>query len=98
MEKKERTQRRFSIGNQLMLAIFALSFIFTVIISSLSLYRDFNDDLARLDMELKQVETSYLSGFSASLWVEDRELLLTQAEGRCVYLRSTIYSLLRRMK
>ncbi|WP_104041210.1 ATP-binding protein [Vibrio hyugaensis] len=81
MEKKERTQRRFSIGNQLMLAIFALSFIFTVIISSLSLYRDFNDDLARLDMELKQVETSYLSGFSASLWVEDRELLLTQAEG-----------------
>lgn len=81
METKERTQRRFSIGNQLMLAIFALSLIFTVIISSISLYRDFNDDLARLDKELEQVKTSYLSSFSASLWVEDRELLHTQAEG-----------------
>ncbi|MDA0383370.1 ATP-binding protein [Vibrio owensii] len=81
METKERTQRRFSIGNQLMLAIFALSLIFTVIISSVSLYRDFNDDLARLDKELEQVKTSYLSSFSASLWVEDRELLHTQAEG-----------------
>lgn len=81
MEIKERAQRRFSIGNQLMLAIFALSLIFTVIISSISLYRDFNDDLARLDVELEQVKTSYLSSFSASLWVEDRELLRTQAEG-----------------
>ncbi|MEF1304810.1 hybrid sensor histidine kinase/response regulator, partial [Vibrio owensii] len=81
METKERTQRRFSIGNQLMLAIFALSLIFTMIISSISLYRDFNDDLARLDKELEQVKTSYLSSFSASLWVEDRELLHTQAEG-----------------
>lgn len=81
MEIKERAQRRFSIGNQLMLAIFVLSLIFTIISSSISLYRDFNDDLARLDSELEQVKTSYLSSFSASLWVEDRELLLTQAEG-----------------
>lgn len=81
MDAKERVQPRVSIGNQLMLAIFALSLIFTVIISSISLYRDFNDDLARLDKELEQVKTSYLSSFSASLWVEDRELLHTQAEG-----------------
>ncbi|GAB7227277.1 ATP-binding protein [Vibrio rotiferianus] len=64
-----------------MLAIFALSLIFTMISSSISLYRDFNDDLTRLDSELEQVKTSYLSSFSASLWVEDRELLRTQAEG-----------------
>ena len=69
MEIKERAQRRFSIGNQLMLAIFVLSLIFTIISSSISLYRDFNDDLARLDSELEQVKTSYLSSFSASLWV-----------------------------
>ncbi|CAH1564028.1 ATP-binding protein [Vibrio rotiferianus] len=81
MDTKERVQPRFSIGNQLMLAIFALSLIFTMISSSISLYRDFNDDLARLDSELEQVKTSYLSSFSASLWVEDRELLRTQAEG-----------------
>ncbi|WP_407833587.1 ATP-binding protein [Vibrio rotiferianus] len=81
MDAKERVQPRFSIGNQLMLAIFALSLIFTMISSSISLYRDFNDDLVRLDTELEQVKTSYLSSFSASLWVEDRELLRTQAEG-----------------
>ncbi|WP_459656236.1 ATP-binding protein [Vibrio rotiferianus] len=81
MDTKERVQPRFSIGNQLMLAIFALSLIFTMISSSISLYRDFNDDLTRLDSELEQVKTSYLSSFSASLWVEDRELLRTQAEG-----------------
>ncbi|MDF5430689.1 hybrid sensor histidine kinase/response regulator, partial [Vibrio parahaemolyticus] len=43
--------------------------------------RVFHEDLAHLDVELKQVESSYLSSFSASLWVEDRELLLTQAQG-----------------
>ena len=81
MDTIERVQPRFSIGNQLMLAIFALSLIFTVISSSISLYRDFSDDLVRLDKELEQVKTSYLSSFSASLWVEDRELLRAQAEG-----------------
>ncbi|ENB2045112.1 response regulator [Vibrio alginolyticus] len=81
MDEKERSQRRFSIGNQLMLAILTLSLIFTVIISTVSLYRVFHEDLAHLDVELKQVESSYLSSFSASLWVEDRELLLTQAQG-----------------
>ncbi|MCR9542544.1 ATP-binding protein [Vibrio alginolyticus] len=81
MDEKERSQRRFSIGNQLMLAVLTLSLIFTVIISTVSLYRVFHEDLAHLDAELKQVESSYLSSFSASLWVEDRELLLTQAQG-----------------
>ena len=81
MDTKERVQPRFSIGNQLMLAIFALSLIFTMISSSISLYRDFSDDLVRLDTELEQVKTSYLSSFSASLWVEDRKLLRAQAEG-----------------
>ncbi len=81
MDEKERSQRRFSIGNQLMLAVLTLSLIFTVIISTVSLYRVFHEDLAHLDVELKQVEFSYLSSFSASLWVEDRELLLTQAQG-----------------
>ena len=81
MDEKERSQRRFSIGNQLMLAVLTLSLIFTVIISTVSLYLVFHEDLAHLDVELKQVESSYLSSFSASLWVEDRELLLTQAQG-----------------
>ncbi len=81
MDEKERSQRRFSIGNQLMLAVLTLSLIFTVIISTVSLYRVFHEDLAHLDVELKQVASSYLSSFSASLWVEDRELLLTQAQG-----------------
>lgn len=46
MDEKERSQRRFSIGNQLMLAVLTLSLIFTVIISAVSLYRVFNEDLA----------------------------------------------------
>ncbi|EPQ7843347.1 ATP-binding protein, partial [Vibrio parahaemolyticus] len=81
MDVKERTQRRFSIGNQLMLAVLTLSLIFTLVISAISLYRDFQEELSHLDTDLKQVESSYLSSFSASLWVEDRELLLTQALG-----------------
>ncbi|HAS6474533.1 TPA: response regulator [Vibrio parahaemolyticus] len=81
MDVKERTQRRFSIGNQLMLAVLTLSLIFTLFISAISLYRDFQEELSHLDTDLKQVESSYLSSFSASLWVEDRELLLTQALG-----------------
>ncbi|EIO5871519.1 response regulator [Vibrio parahaemolyticus] len=81
MDVKERTQRRFSIGNQLMLAVLTLSLIFTLVISAISLYRDFQEELSHLDSDLKQVESSYLSSFSASLWVEDRELLLTQALG-----------------
>ncbi|EPO2368584.1 ATP-binding protein, partial [Vibrio parahaemolyticus] len=55
--------------------------IFTLVISAISLYRDFQEELSYLDTDLKQVESSYLSSFSASLWVEDRELLLTQALG-----------------
>ncbi|EPP1302705.1 ATP-binding protein, partial [Vibrio parahaemolyticus] len=55
--------------------------IFTLVISAISLYRDFQEELSHLDTDLKQVESSYLSSFSASLWVEDRELLLTQALG-----------------
>ncbi|MGY0615113.1 ATP-binding protein [Vibrio sp. FJH11] len=81
MGTKERIQRRFSIGKQLMLAVLMLSLIFTMIISSISLYRGFNEDLAHLATDLMQVESSYLSSLSASLWVEDRELLLTQAHG-----------------
>ncbi|HCM1360838.1 TPA: response regulator [Vibrio parahaemolyticus] len=81
MDVKERTQRRFSIGNQLMLAVLTLSLIFTLVISAISLYRDFQEELSHLYTDLKQVESSYLSSFSASLWVEDRELLLTQALG-----------------
>lgn len=81
METQENTQRRFSIGKQLMLAVLMLSLIFTMIISSISLYRGFNEDLAHLATDLMQVESSYLSSLSASLWVEDRELLLTQAHG-----------------
>ncbi|EJC7172535.1 response regulator, partial [Vibrio parahaemolyticus] len=53
----------------------------TLVISAISLYRDFQEELSHLDTDLKQVESSYLSSFSASLWVEDRELLLTQALG-----------------
>ncbi|ENM8087900.1 response regulator, partial [Vibrio parahaemolyticus] len=53
----------------------------TLVISAISLYRDFQEELSYLDTDLKQVESSYLSSFSASLWVEDRELLLTQALG-----------------
>jgi signal transduction histidine kinase/CheY-like chemotaxis protein len=64
-----------------MLAVLMLSLIFTMIISAISLYRGFNEDLAHLDTDLMQVESSYLSSLSASLWVEDRELLLTQAHG-----------------
>ncbi len=90
MEIKERAQRRFSIGNQLMLAIFALSLIFTVIISSISLYRDFNDDLARLDVELEQVKpaTFPVSLPVCGLKIENCYALRLKAQ--CAYLLWTI--------
>ncbi|HCH4359259.1 TPA: hypothetical protein NKV94_005360, partial [Vibrio parahaemolyticus] len=51
MDVKERTQRRFSIGNQLMLAVLTLSLIFTLVISAISLYRDFQEELSHLDTD-----------------------------------------------
>lgn len=81
-----------------MLAVLTLSLIFTLVISAISLYRDFQEELSHLDTDLKQVESSYLSSFSASLWVEDRELLLTQALGRCVCLLWITYALLPKTK
>lgn len=81
MSYSSRGRRRFGIGSQLMVAVVSLSLIFTIIIAAYSVSRELDEELSHIDAELQQIEDSYLSSFTASLWVEDRELLMTQVQG-----------------
>lgn len=74
-------KKKIGLAKQLLLFILLMSTVFTLIITGLNLYRDYKEDLASIDERMVQIEGSFLSSLTASLWVEDRELLLTQAEG-----------------
>jgi signal transduction histidine kinase/DNA-binding response OmpR family regulator len=74
-------KKKIGLAKQLLLFILLMSTVFTLIITGLNLYRDYKEDLASIDERMIQIESSFLSSLTASLWVEDRELLLTQAEG-----------------
>ncbi|QIA65930.1 response regulator [Vibrio astriarenae] len=81
MSSLQRSKHRLSIVNQLVFAIVLLSIVLTLIVSSVDLYRELNNELARVDTNLELVAKSHLESLSATLWVEDRELLATQAQG-----------------
>ncbi|PSV46335.1 response regulator [Photobacterium indicum] len=74
-------KKKIGLAKQLLFFILLMSTVFTLIITGLNLYRDYKEDLASIDERMTQIEGSFLSSLTASLWVEDRELLLTQAEG-----------------
>ncbi len=70
-----------SIAKQLLIWIMLSSSILTLIITSIHLIVDYNNDMSALDERLIQIETSYLPAISNALWVEDDEQINIQIKG-----------------
>ncbi|MDN3702588.1 response regulator [Vibrio artabrorum] len=79
MVKKEK--RYIGLSRQLIGAIVVISTLFTVIVTGLGLYVEYQNRVSFISSQIEQIKAGYLSGLTASLWVEDREQLLVQAEG-----------------
>ena len=74
-------RRYVGLSRQLLGVIIVISTLFTVIVTALSLYVEYQNRVSYIGSQIEQVEAGYLSGLSSSLWVEDRDQLLVQAEG-----------------
>ncbi|WP_232784284.1 response regulator [Moritella sp. Urea-trap-13] len=74
-------KKRVGIARQLLVSIILISSIFTLLITGLNVYLDYEKDISYVETQLEQVKQSYLSSLTASLWIEDREQLKLQAEG-----------------
>ncbi|MEZ8287934.1 response regulator [Vibrio sp. 10N.237.312.B06] len=74
-------KRYIGLSRQLIGVIIAISTLFTVIVTGLGLYVEYQNRVSFISSQIEQVKDGYLSGLTASLWVEDREQLFVQAEG-----------------
>lgn len=81
MNKASLKRKKLGIAKQLLLSILLISSFFTVFITGLNVYLDYQEDMADVESQLGQIKQSSLSSLTASLWVEDREQLRLQAEG-----------------
>ena len=70
-----------SIAKQLLIWIMLSSSVLTLIITSIHLMVDYNNDMSALDERLIQIETSYLPAIANALWVEDDEQIKVQIKG-----------------
>ena len=70
-----------SIAKQLLIWIMLSSSVLTLIITSIHLLVDYNNDISALDERLIQIETSYLPAISNALWVEDDDQISVQIKG-----------------
>ncbi|KWT99606.1 two-component system sensor histidine kinase/response regulator [Vibrio toranzoniae] len=74
-------KRYIGLSRQLIGVIVVISTLFTVIVTGLGLYVEYQNRVSFISSQIEQVKAGYLSGLTASLWVEDRDQLLVQAEG-----------------
>lgn len=74
-------KRYIGLSRQLIGAIIAISTLFTVIVTGLGLYVEYQNRVSFISSQIEQVKAGYLSGLTSSLWVEDRAQLFVQAEG-----------------
>ncbi|MDV5167905.1 response regulator [Photobacterium rosenbergii] len=81
MTRPFKKHRQFGIAKQLLFSIILLSSLFTLLSTTLSLYLEYKSELKDIESRFTQIQDSYQSSLTSSLWVEDRELLMTQAEG-----------------
>jgi|GEM_PF-1579014 len=72
---------RNPIAKQLLILILLSSSILTIIITSIHLFVDYNNDMSALNERLIQIETSYMPAISNALWVEDEEQTNVQIKG-----------------
>ncbi len=73
-------KRYIGLSRQLIGIIIAISTLFTVIVTGLSLYVEYQDRVSYISTQIDQVKTGHLPGLTSSLWVEDRDQLQVQAE------------------
>jgi len=85
-------KRYIGLSRQLIGIIIAISTLFTVIVTGLSLYVEYQDRVSYISTQIDQVKTGHLPGLTSSLWVEDRDQLNVQAES--VYQLPTVSYLL----
>ncbi|WP_017091959.1 response regulator [Vibrio splendidus] len=74
-------KRYIGLSRQLIGTIIAISTLFTVIVTGLGLYVEYQSRVSFISSQIEQVKAGYLSGLTSSLWVEDRDQLFVQAEG-----------------
>ncbi|SBT12770.1 hybrid sensor histidine kinase/response regulator [Vibrio celticus] len=74
-------KRYVGLSRQLIGMIIAISTLFTVIVTGLGLYVEYQSRVSFISSQIELVKAGYLSGLTSSLWVEDREQLFVQAEG-----------------
>ena len=74
-------KRYIGLSRQLIGIIIAISTLFTVIVTGLSLYVEYQDRVSYIGTQIDQVKTGHLPGLTSSLWVEDRDQLQVQADG-----------------
>jgi signal transduction histidine kinase/CheY-like chemotaxis protein len=81
MKKAKLQNKKVGIARQLLVSIILISSFFTLLITGLNVYLDYKEDISSIETQLYQIKQSNLSSLTASLWVEDREQLMLQAEG-----------------
>lgn len=81
MSKSATGRRQMGIDKQLMIAVILLSLVFTLVSTVFNVYWDYKLELKKRQTDLSWVEQSYLQSLTDSLWVEDRQLLESQANG-----------------
>ncbi len=64
-----------------MTSIVLFSTVLTLLITLVQLYRDYNNDIDRIEAQLQQVEDVHLQSLSALLWTSDTDELKTLADG-----------------
>ncbi|MGF1720745.1 ATP-binding protein [Vibrio kyushuensis] len=76
-----KNKRQLGIDKQLVMYTILVSIVLALINTSIHSYLSYKSELTELHDEIKLLEETNLSSFSASLWVEDREQLTILAEG-----------------
>ncbi|MCG7499538.1 response regulator [Vibrio sp. Of7-15] len=75
------SKKKVGIGRQLVSWILLVSSIFTFAITCLNLFLDYDQEVDSIHTRMDEIQGSYLSSLTASLWVEDREQLAMLSSG-----------------
>ena len=78
---KNKTKYKDTLGKRLLISIFAISSAMTIIISAVQLYWGYLQDRVNLDDRVAQVESSYLTTISQSLWDFNEDQLKVGVQG-----------------
>ena len=69
------------IAQRILLGTLVISSIFTVVVTALQLFLDYNHDLKGIEAKFKTIEQSYSDSIALGVWNYDTEVTQSQAEG-----------------